>query len=77
MSWCCAQENPVVEAYPINSAPRSDALELTSVAPKEMVRVLGLSNTWYVKQNAKPCVAFPCCKSGGCCTSTATFKVGS
>lgn len=67
----------MVEAYAINSAPRSDALELASVAPKEMVRVLGLSSTWYVKQTAKPSIALPCCKGGGCCTSTATFKLGS
>jgi hypothetical protein len=73
MSWCCAQENQEVEVYPINSAPRSDAPELSTVAPKEMVRVFGLSNTWYVKQDAKPCISFPCCK----CSETATFKVGS
>ncbi|KAJ1628204.1 hypothetical protein T492DRAFT_1020113 [Pavlovales sp. CCMP2436] len=65
--------NPVIEAYPLNNAPRSDALEMMKVEPKEMVRVFGLSGAWYIKNPSKRGCSERCCA----CAPIDTFKIGS
>lgn len=43
--------NPTMSKDPlVNSAVHSDTLEQLKVAPKDMIRVLGLQPTWYIKQ---------------------------